>query len=361
MSRTRSDTESASDRLDEGEAVDALHPMDATESVPHRPSSSFQGSRQYRAIVISGLRKYGLLIAWVLLALFFVAVRPNAFLSPTIFTTILGSQAVLVILSLSLIFPFAAGEFDLSIAGVMGLALVMIGDLNVLHNVPIGWAVAAAFGMAIVVGLINAFFVVIVGIDSIVTTLGMGTLLTGLSYGLDVQETGGISDQLGNLVRTDFLGLPLGFYYGLGLTVVAWYVFTYTPLGRYLYFVGAGREVARLSGLPVDLIRAGTLLTSAVISGIAGIVLAGWLGGSSPSVAGPYLLPAFAGIFLGATAITPGRFNPWGTFIAVYFLITGVVGLEIMGLVGWVEQVFYGASLILAVTFSHAAGVRKAV
>jgi ribose transport system permease protein len=141
---------------------------------------------------------------------------------------------------------------------------------------------------------------------------------------------------------------------------VLWYVYSYTPLGRYLYFVGGGRDVARLAGIRVNAIRAGSLLTSSVLSAVAGIVLAGTLGSAEPNLGEQYLLPAFAAAFLGATAITPGRFNAWGTFVAVYFLITGVIGLQLLGLTGWVTQVFYGASLVIAVSFSHLASRRRA-
>jgi ribose transport system permease protein len=153
--------------------------------------------------------------------------------------------------------------------------------------------------------------------------------------------------------------LPLGFWYGLVLTTVVWYVVSHTPLGRYLYFVGAGRSVSRLSGIPVDRIRAGSLIASGVISAAAGVLLAGTLGSASAGVASAYLLPAFAAVFLGATAIVPGRFNAWGTFIAVYFLITGITGLELIGFVGWIEMVFYGASLVVAVALSRLAGRRR--
>ena len=117
--------------------------------------------------------------------------------------------------------------------------------------------------------------------------------------------------------------------------------------------------MARLAGIRVDAIRAGSLIASATLSALGGVVLAGTLGSADPNVGGSYLLPAFAAVFLGATAISPGRFNPWGTFIAVYFLVTGVTGLNLLGLTGWVEQVFYGASLIVAVTFSHLATRRR--
>jgi ribose transport system permease protein len=125
-----------------------------------------------------------------------------------------------------------------------------------------------------------------------------------------------------------------------------------------MLFTGANREVARLSGINVDRLRAGSLIVSSLIGAVAAVILAGVLGSADPNAANGYLLPPFAAAFLGATAITPGRFNPWGAFIAVYFLITGIVGLQILGLSGWIEQVFYGGALVLAVTLSRLAANR---
>ena len=65
------------------------------------------------------------------------------------------------------------------------------------------------------------------------------------------------------------------------------------------------------------------------------------------------MLPAFAAAFLGATTIIPGRFNPWGTVIAVYFLVTGITGLQLLGAQSYVQNLFYGAALVLAVAFSQ--------
>jgi ribose transport system permease protein len=304
-------------------------------------------------------RKYGLVIVWAAVIAIFGALRPDSFLTAANFQTIFASQAALLILSLGLILPFSAGEYDLSIAGVLSLALVLVGYLNVVQGWPIAVTIVIALAAGLVVGLINAFFIVVVGLDSIVVTLGMGTLLVGVGLGINIETTGGISHTLVEATRTQILGLPLVFYYGVLLTIVIWYVFAFTPLGRYLFFVGSGRDVAMLSGIPVDRIRAGTLVASALISAAGGVLLAGWLGASDPNVGSSYLLPAFAAAFLGATAITPGRFNPAGTFVAVYFLVTGITGLEVLGLSGWIAQVFYGGSLVIAVAFSHIAGKRR--
>jgi ribose transport system permease protein len=234
----------------------------------------------------------------------------------------------------------------------MSVSLQIVGWLNVLHHWAIGPAVLVALLAGLVIGLINAFFVVGVGVDSIVVTLGSGTLWTGVGYAIYSTTIPNVSQTLVNVSTKTILGLPLFFYYGLILMLVLWYLITFTPLGRYLFFVGANRSVSRLAGIPVQRIRAGSLIASAFLSGLAGVLLCGSLGSSSPSIAAAYLLPAFAAVFLGTTTIQPGRFNPIGTFVAVYFLTTGITGLELKGLTGWIEDVFYGASLVIAVALT---------
>src|SRR6185503_7529136 len=139
----------------------------------------------------------------------------------------------------------------------------------------------------------------------------------------------------------------------------AWFVLEHTPLGRRMVFIAESREVARLAGLRVNGIRAGALIATATLGGLAGVVLAGTNGAANPQSGGYYLLPAFAAVFLGSTTIVPGRFNAWGTFVSVYFLTTGITGLQYLGYAGWPEQVFYGTSLVAAVTLSHLAVRRR--
>jgi ribose transport system permease protein len=136
------------------------------------------------------------------------------------------------------------------------------------------------------------------------------------------------------------------------LTVIFTYVMSFTPLGRYMTFVGANREVARLAGIRVRRIRMGAFITAGLICGAAGVVVVLGLGGYDPTSSATYLLPAFAATFLGTAAVLPGRFNPAGGFIAVYFLVTGIVGLQLLGYAGWITDVFFGLSLIVAVAAS---------
>jgi ribose transport system permease protein len=290
--------------------------------------------------------------AWLLVIVIFTALGAPGFLSRGNFSTILGSQAVLLIAALALMIPATTGEFDLSVAGTLGMGMIVTTVLTLHHGWPLLAAIAVSLLIGAFVGIVNAFLIVTLRIMAMIATLGTGTALVGLGYLITPSVVTGDLGVLTTITRTQFLGIPLLFYYGLALTIVLWYVYAYTPLGRYLFFVGASPDVARLSGVSVTRIRVSSLVVCGVLSALAGVLLAGMLGSASPDASSSFLFPAFAAAFLGSTAVTPGRFNPWGVFIAVYFLVTGITGLQLLGYVGWVPQVFYGVSLVVAVAIS---------
>jgi ribose transport system permease protein len=266
-----------------------------------------------------------------------------------------ASYAPAALLALAIIVPLTAGDYDLSVGATLTLSSSVIGVLNVWQHIPIGIVLVIVLGLGLVVGLINALFIIFFRVPSLVVTLGTTSLMSGIVQWITNSSTiSGIDGALTTaVVGIRFLGIPLAFYYALVGAVIMWYVFDYTPLGRRLLFVGRGREVARLNGIAVDRVRLGALLTSGILAAAAGILYAGILGSADPYSGLNYLLPAFAAAFLGATTILPGRFNPWGAIVAVYFLATGITGLSMLGIPLWVTNVFNGGALILAVTISQ--------
>jgi ribose transport system permease protein len=316
------------------------------------PSAESSPSRRAWPIDDFGGR-FGVLVVWGLTIVVFSFLRPDTFATWANFQSIFGSQAVLLILALGLLLTLSVGELDLSITGVMTVAVVLVGYLNVKHGWALGPTLIVVLGFGLLAGLVNAFFVIVVGVESIVVTLGMGTLLVGLASAINIETEVGIAPHLVSAVSTQVLGLPLAFWYAVGLTIAIWYLMTLTPLGRYMHFVRMGPDVARLAGVRVNLIRAGALTATAFVSALAGVVQTGILSSADPNVSSAYLLPAFSAAFLGSTTIRPGRFNAWGTFVAVYLLVTGITGLQLLGLSGWIESVFYGAALILAVSLAR--------
>lgn len=333
-----------------------------TPATPASPAASTSARRPgpVRLDPVRLAERYGLILLWAVIVVIFSLLAPQTFPTVANFSTIFGTQAVLLVLALGLLVSLSVGEFDLSCAATMGFATVLVALLSAQDHWPLLVAIAATLAAGLAIGGVNALLVVRGGISSFVVTLGTGTLLTGLGYGMSNSETiGGVPGGLVTAASKQFLDLPLAFYYGLALCLLLWYVFNYVPLGRHLVFVGEGREVARLSGLRVQRIRAGALITGSVIATLAGILQAGVVGAADPGGGPTFLLPAFASAFLGATAIRPGRFNAWGTFVAVYFLVTGITGLQLLGYTGWVQDVWYGASLVVAVAVARFAAVRR--
>jgi ribose transport system permease protein len=329
------------------------------EAPPTHPTSPPQEHR-WRALTHHVASRYALLGVWAGLAVLYSVLMPHTFASASTLQAIFGSQSALLLLALSALCTLVVGEFDFSFASVMGLSATVIPVLTTLHGVPIGISCLVALGTALACGIINALFVVVLEVPSLVVTLGSASLFLGIAELIGSSTTVSVSDPgFSELASRDVLGLPVSFYYGLGLCLLFAYVMAWTPLGRHIIFVGANRDVARLAGINVKAIRAGSYLAASLVAGLAGILLIATVGGVDPSGSAVYLLPALAAVFLGTAVVLPGQFNPLGTFFGIYFLQTGIIGLQLLGQTGWVQNAFYGAGLVLEVTV--AAIVRKNV
>ncbi|GAY07545.1 ABC transporter permease [Pseudonocardia sp. N23] len=307
------------------------------------------------AVARSLAQRFSIVIALVVVVAVFGSLRPDTFLTTSTLQGILGSQAVLVVLTCALLIPLTAGDYDLSVAGVLMTSQMMIGVLNAQLGMNIWLVIVLCLVAGVVIGLLNGWFVLLFGVDPFIVTLGTGTILSGVVLWMgDSTTISGISTGLTDWVIVNrFLGVPLAFWYGLIITACLWYFLEYTAAGRRLLFVGRGRAVSRLSGLRVTRIRWGALVASATLASIAGILYAGTTGAADPVSGEAFLLPTFAAAFLGSTAILPGKFNSWGSFIAVYFLVAGTTGLTMLGAQSYVSDLFYGGALVVAVCASR--------
>jgi ribose transport system permease protein len=320
-----------------------------------------QPAQPERAWVKEIPQRFAVVGVWALMALLFAVLIPQTFLTEGAFRTIFGGQQALVFLSAALLITIIVGEFvDMSIASNFGLAAVLVPVLTVNHGWNVWLAALTAIVVATLVGLVNGLLVVKVGVNTIVVTLGMGTFLLGISlFASNLMPVSGLPGWFGQLVLFPILGLPVSFYLGLALMLALAYLLAFTPLGRNMRFVGANREVSRLAGVRVTRIRIGAFIAAGLIAGVGGVIASAATGGFDPNVANAYLLPMFAATFLGTAILQPGRFNPIGTLIAVYFLATGVLGLQLLGASTWVSSVFYGGVLVVAVTLTTVLSRRR--
>jgi ribose transport system permease protein len=327
-------------------------PQPGTETGPdpeHGPERANSG-RSLRWVEAAALP-----ILFIVIGVIFSIASPSSFLTVGNVSSVLGTNTVLVGVMAAALIPLIVGEFDLSVGAVTGLAGMIVAVLNGEHHMEVLLACLIAVLAALACGAINALFVVALDNNSFIVTLGVGTAATGVVYWMSGSETvSGTSAALSNgIYDTTLLGIPVEFYYGLILILILWYVLEMTPLGQRVTFVGQSRSVARLSGIRVDRTRAGAFLAAGVIAGLAGVVSVATSGAADPASGPDLLLPALAAAFLGSTTFRPGRLNMIGALIAVYFLAMGVDGLELLGVQDWVQDVFYGGALVLAVAITR--------
>lgn len=300
-------------------------------------------------------------IAWVVLIIGFTIGLPHQFLTIDNFANIFGSQAVLFVLTMALLVPLTNGDIDLSVGALSGLVSMIIAILNVQHGLPIVWCCLIGLAAGTLAGLLNGLIVIRADVDPFIITLATGTVFTGIGEWLSKEQTiTGVSQNLSNWTFVkELFGIPIEFYYGLVIMLVIWYVLQFTPFGQRALFVGQSREVARLSGFNVARIRLQGFVIAGFVSAISGILFVGTTGSASPGSGTTLLLPAYAAAFLGLTTIQPGRFNAWGSGISVFFLASGVAGLELLGAQDYVQELFYGVVLVLAVVISRIVARRR--
>lgn len=298
--------------------------------------------------------RYGAVFFLLAMVGVFSLLLPDTFPTVSNFRSIANSYALLLLLSGIATLALRIGEFDLSIAATMVFAAAVATVGSVRLNQPLLVVLGLCLVVGLVVGSINGFLIVRIGVGSLITTLGMLTALGGVTFGVMGNTViGGVPDSIKVVARTQVLRITTLTLMGWFFIASLWYVYERTPLGRYMLFVGGNPDAARLAGLRVDKIRFLTLVASSSLAALAGFLLAGRLGAMDPSIGPQFLLQPFAAAFLGATMIKIGRFNAVGTLIALYLIAVGVTGLQLLGAEPWVANLFNGAVLVVAVAIAR--------
>jgi ribose transport system permease protein len=299
--------------------------------------------------------RIGAVYVWLGIIVLFSLWVPETFPNLATAKQILNANAITALAALSITIPLSARVFDLSFAGVMTLTGVTVAHLIAKAGVPVVPAILLALGVGVGVGLINAFVVVVMKIDSFIGTLATGSLIAALVTMITKEvpitdaKLGGAFAKIG---QTSVDGITLSVFYCAVVAIGIWYLLEHTATGRRLYATGFNPDAARLAGVRIDRLRFMSLVASGGLAGATGIILASTLGSGSPTAGAPYLLPAFAAAFLGATQLKHGRFNAGGTIIAVLLLGTGVTGLALANAPQWAGDMFVGVVLISALALT---------
>ena len=314
-----------------------------------RPES---GKARTRLGPAAFLTRYGVIVFLVLLFTIFALLMPRTFPTSGNLVAIVADQSIPIILALAAILPLAAGEFDLSIAAVLGFSSILSIALSN-AGLPLPLVLAGTLILGLLVGAVNTFFVVKIGINAFIGTLAMATILAGLNLLITRGSLMTLeSEQFTRLTSVPGSRVQIVIAYALVLVLAVWYLLERTPFGRYLRATGMGRPAARLSGVRTERYLTSSFVLAALLASFAGFLLASRSGSAPPTLGPEFLLPAYAAAFLGAATIRPGFFNVWGTVVGAFLLAVGSNGLTLMGAQSWVANVFNGVALLAAVSAS---------
>ncbi|SDL13798.1 ribose transport system permease protein [Tessaracoccus oleiagri] len=307
-----------------------------------------------KRLVLSAVSKYGTLIAMALLIVIFTFSVPNwAFISPNNLLNIVNQSALTAIIASGLTIVLVVGEFDLSVGYAASLAGVLVTGLMVNQGLAMPLAIIVVLLIGGTAGAANGLLVTKAKVNAVVATLGIGTILVGLTYGYSAgSPIVLLPPEFVQLTLGRFLGIQNPIWIMLIVLAALWVLLNRTPMGQRIQAVGANAEAAKLAGIRVDRSKISAFVIAGVCAALTGILLASLLGSGTISAADGYLMDSFAAVFLGSATLRNGEFHILGTLIGVLVVNVGFNGLSMMGTATFWQYIFKGGILVLAVALS---------
>lgn len=306
-----------------------------------------------RSFTVTWGSQIGITTAFLLTWLIFTIMAPDTFLHSRIYVSYAISVPYFGLIALPLTMLIVAGDIDLSFPSIFALGMVgYIGVEHTTHNVTLGVLAALAVGAA--AGLVNGFFVCVVGIPALVVTIGTQFLFRGLtlvlvngkSYTL-LETDGSIA---GRLLTGRWFGVPMQFVWFVVLAVIVWILLYRHRIGQNAHVIGDNRQAAGLMGIPIMRTRIVLFVLTGMAAALAGMMNSFAIINFYPNQGDSTLLPALAAVFVGGTSVFGGRATIWGTFIGA-FLIGGIeAGTVAVGLKDFWTEVIYGGIILAAIT-----------
>jgi ribose transport system permease protein len=308
-----------------------------------------------KRVVRFRLASWAPVIVLVLLCVVIALINPN-FLSFGNLVRISQTAMIPLVLGLGATFIILMGSIDLSVEGVVALGAVLIcllvanganaNDLGLL-----GVLVVLATGA--LVGLVNGLVHVKLKVPSFMVTLGMWFVAAGIANALLGGLAVRVTDPLiRGLAINRALGLPWGVWVALGALAIAFVIQAYTRLGRYVYALGGGEEVAALSGIPIDRVRIIVFTLAGVFYALGGVLAAAQLGLGNAQIGQGRLFITVTAVVVGGTALSGGEGGVLQTLVGVLIVAVLLNGMVLMGISPSIQQAVQGLMIIVAVALS---------
>lgn len=305
------------------------------------------------------LTKYGIVFVLLVLIIVFSASAPS-FLTENNIINILRQVAVVGIVAVGMTMVLLTGGIDLSVGSIIGVACVLIAKL-MLTGLNTIVCILITLAVGILLGMLNGFFINVVQIPPLITTLGMMTSMRGVAYlitgGMPVF---GFSSDITIIGKAELFGfIPVPVIIMIIVFILGFLFLDKTRYGRYIYGVGGNEEASRLSGINVKLIKYMVYSISGLLSSLAGIVLLARINSGQPKAGDGYEMDVITAVVLGGVSITGGEGKIGFVIIGVLFMGVLTNGMIMLNVQEYVQWVIKGAALLAAVGFDRLVKTRK--
>lgn len=295
------------------------------------------------------------LIVLILLCVILGLINPN-FFGVRNLSRIATQSAIPLVLGIGLTFVIVMGSIDLSIEGLVSLTAVVL-SLLVLNGLNANdWGllgVLAVLAVATGAGLVNGALHVGLKIPSFMATLGMWFVGVGAANAVLGGEQVRINDELVRALALErFLEMPYAVWLALAVLAVAWVIEQHTRLGRYVFAIGGGEDLAKLSGINVARVRIIVFGLAGFFYGIGGIIAAAQQGSGFPTIGQGRLFTTVTAVVVGGTSLMGGTGGVLNTLVGVLIVTVLANGMVLMGISPYVQQAVQGAMIIVAVALT---------
>ena len=289
----------------------------------------------------------------VIFLVFAVTLYDKGFLNPNNLLNIVRQTAMIAVMAIAMTFVLSAGEIDLSVGAVAGLASVTTAMAIAVGGLPLGIIAGIATGLA--VGAFNGALTTRIGIPSFLTTLAMMGIATGTAMWIsDTAAVPIINQTYAWLFGGGSVGrIPVLLFWMVIIGVVGHIALTRTGFGRRVLATGGNETAARFSGIDTRAIKFRVLMLSSLAAALAGMLYAGRLQSGRFQLGQGDELSVIAACVLGGTSLFGGKGTVVGTIVGA--LMIGLInnGLILMGLEFSQQLIARGAIIILAVALSQ--------
>lgn len=313
-----------------------------------------QRKASFSSILRKNATQLGIIGVFVAVWLFFIVAAPKTFLSPQIYLAFMSTIPFFGIMALPLTMTIIAGEMDLSFPSVMAIGMVaFVTVFSATGNAFL--ALLASLATGIGAGLVNGAIVVLIGIPSLVATIGTQFFWRGAVLVLMNGKGASLVELRDTAVYQALVGktfgyIPNQFIWMVVVAFACWFILNRHKLGAHIYLVGDNENSARLMGVDVRRTRILSFVMVSMAAAFAGVIASLHVSFFWPSLGEGKLLPTLSSVFLGGTSVFGGVGTILGTFLGSYIIGAIEAAIVAIGLTGYWTELIYGLIIIVSVS-----------